>query len=295
MKFITIKELYNTIRLNAHRVKRLNPQGLIGIPRSGMMAAVMLSEEIHVGCCSVNEFIDNSGNDAVFYRHGQRFIDHNNSNIYIIVEDSCYNGSMLRYVQTLKKMFPDKVFVSLAVFLEGPCNIYKPDLCFADIRNEVLKCDPPIAFYEHNLLDNYYNYRYLWDLDGVMCVDPPCDINKEAYEKYINIPTPLHIPLTPSGRPITICTYRLNCYDKETRAFLKANDVNYDKLWMFPAQSKEIRDLTPPAQYKGDIYKRHPEYILFIESNDDEAKEICRISEKPVYCFHTGKFYKYNK
>ncbi|MBO7694102.1 MAG: hypothetical protein J6W16_03005 [Methanobrevibacter sp.] len=294
MKYISIKQMFDDIRLNSYKIGQLNPQGIIGIPRSGLMAATLLSQELHIGVCSINEFIDNNGQEHVFYHHGHRQIEHNNSNIFIILEDSCYNGSMIEHVKALKSTFPDKIFISACIYLEGPCKVYKPDIALVDIRKEVLNnAEMPVALYQYNLLDNYWNFKFLYDLDGVMCIDPPCDINTEAYENYLLNPIKLHIPITPSNNPISICTYRLNKYERETRRFLDTNKVKCKDLFMFPSASKEIRALTQPAYYKAQHYKDN-KYLLFIESNDQEAQQICRLSQKPVYCYSTGNMYKWH-
>ncbi len=293
MKFISIKNMYDDIRNNSWKIRQLDVSGIIGIPRSGLMAATLLAQELHLGVCSVYEFIDNKGDDLVFYRHGNRPVEHKSTGVYLVLEDSVYNGSMIMYLNRLKELFPDKKFISCCIYLEGPCKTYRPDLWLVDISREALNSEIPVALYQYNILDNWWNFKFLYDLDGVMCLDPPCDSNIEAYENYLKNPIPLHVPMTPSTNAISICTYRLKKYEKETKDFLNKVGVNYNKIWMFDSESKETRDLTPPAQYKADIYKAHNQYVLFIESNDQEAQDICRLSRKPVYCFTSGKMYSF--
>ena len=300
MIYISPTRLMNDIRANLWQLTNYEYVGIIAIPRSGMIPATILSEELHVGMCSYNEFFDNNGHDSVFYRHGDRTVNHKQSNIYLVVEDSCCHGSMGEKVQALKKAFPDKMFVSLAIYIDGPCNLYKPDICFVDFRRDIAQIlannpnELSTILYYYNILDGWWNFKFLYDLDGVMCVDPPDDRDTKAYEEYLRAPKALHLPITSSGNPIDICTYRLCKYEKETKNFLNRYNVNYGKLIMFPAATKEIRNLTPSAYYKAQHYKDN-KYILFIESNDEEAQQICRLSGKPVYCYSTGRMYKYNK
>lgn len=297
MIFIGPNRFVNDIRANLWKITKYNFAGIIGIPRSGMLPTTLISEELHIGMCSYNEFIDNLVNEHVFYRHGNRMVEHKQSNIYLILEDSCCRGSMGEKVQQLRKMFPDKIFVSAAIYIDGPCNLYKPDICLVDLRKEIAnnldQTKDATVLYFYNILDGWWNFRFLYDLDGVMCVDPPSDENTEEYENYLRSPMPLHLPISPSNNGIDICTYRLSKYENETRTFLRMNNVKVNKLTMFPAATKEIRNMTPSWQYKAQHYK-DDKYVLFIESNDKEAQQICRLSGKPVYCYQTGRFYKYN-
>lgn len=294
MIFVSLNNLYNTIRNSSWMVSRLNPTGILGVPRSGMMCAVILSEETHIGCCSVNEFLDNDGNNDIFKRHGTRFVRHDNDEkeLYIVLEDSVYNGSIVKYMTLLRSRFPNKTFISCAVYLEGPCKIYKPDMYFLDIREAVKNGnDIPIALYEYNLLDNHVSHMYLFDIDGVVCKNPPADTDTEAYEKYLDNPIPLHIPVN-STNGLNFCTYRLKKYEQKTRKFLEDNGINIKHLYMFNADTREERNLTDPAEYKADIYKSSNEFILFIESDNNEAARIRELSGKPVYCFETGILYR---
>lgn len=293
MIFISIEELYSTIATNSWKVSKHKPKGIIGVPRSGMLPATILSQELHLGLCSINEFFDNNGDDKVFNRHGTRPIDHPKDGPYIVVEDSNYNGQNLGItMNSLKQHFPNKKFISCAAFLEGPTQFYKADITLRDIREEAQASVGRVALYQWSFLDCWWNWKFLWDLDGVMCIDPPADSNTEAYEAYLDNPIPLHIPKTPSNYPISICTYRLKKYAPQTNKFLKDNGINCNTLWMYNADTKEERNLKPAPVYKAEMYKSHPEYMLYIESNDYEAQAIWKLSEKPVYCFSTGKLYK---
>lgn len=292
MKFISTKQLHLDIRANSWKVRQCNPKGIIGIPRSGIFAGILLSQELHIGICSPTEFIEANGQDYVFYRHGKRTVDCPDDGTIIVMEDSCYHGSMKRIVDILRRMFPDQKFLSCCAYLEGPCDIYRPDIWLMDIRREsLIDRELPTALYEWNLLDGYFNFKYLWDCDGVLCVNPPSDSNLEEYEKYLESPVPLHIPKVECGNKIDICTYRIDKYRKQTEAFMIANNIPVRTLYMFNADTINQRNKTSSGAYKAFIYKNNP-YKLFIESNDNEAQEIYEISRKPVYCTETGRMYQ---
>ena len=62
---------------------------------------------------------------------------------------------------------------------------------------------------------------------------------------------------------------------------------------MFKAKSYDERNKMNihPGVYKGEYYKQHPQYWLFVESSDEEAQIICKVAKKPVYCVSTNKLY----
>ena len=291
MKFVSYKQLFTTISLNSWKIKQLKPKGIIGVPRSGLMTAIMLSEEIHVGTCSPAEFFDANGQEYVFWRHGKRPLEHNDNGPIIIMEDTCYHGSFGRLVDILRRQFPNEQFISCCVYLEGPCDQYKPDLWLEDIRKEALADkEMPLALYQWNIIDSWFNFKFLFDIDGVICLNPPQDTDIEAYEDYLMHPTPLHIPSTPSGNQLTFCSYRLNKYRKLTEDFLKSQNIPVKDIIMYNAETITERNKVSPGTYKGHVY-RNSNFKLFIESNDQEAQEICKVSGKPVYCFETGRMW----
>lgn len=296
MIYIDPNRFLNDIRANLWKLNAYQFTGVIGIPRSGMIAATIIAEHLNIGLCSMNEYMSSNGDDNLFSIHGVRAVKHNNTNIYLVVDDTCCHGTMGEKMHELKKRFPDKIFVSAVVHIDGPCEKYKPDICLVDLRKDPDFWKDPkyITFHYYNILNTPLNSYILFDLDGVLCLDPPDDRDTKAYEDYLKSAKPLYIPVTTPDRPIDICTYRLAKYEKETRTFLKLNNINVGKLMMFPAASREVRNLTSSAYYKAQHYKDN-KYFLFFESNDQEAQQICALTGKPVYCYQTGKFYKYNK
>lgn len=298
MIFIGANRFANDIRNNLWKLNSWNFAGIIGIPRSGMLPATIIAEALHLGLCSFYEFFDNNGDDKVFNRHGQRPVSHKTTGTYLVIEDSCCRGSMGNYIKNLKEAFPEKTFISCAVYIDGPCNLYEPDICFVDLRKSISanydQTKEATVLYFYNIMDGWWNFKFLYDIDGVICKNPPTDTDTEAYEAYLNNPVPLHIPISPTKNPLSFCTYRLEKYRKQTEAFLIAQNIPVKTLYMFNAETISQRNKVSSGTYKGYIYK-NSDYVLFIESNDYEAQEICRVSGKPVYCTETGRMYKMNK
>ena len=133
--------------------------------------------------------------------------------------------------------------------------------------------------------------KCLYDMDGVLCVDPPDERNEEEYQKYIMDAIPLFIPRTKIGG---IMTYRLIKNMKVTQEWLKRYGITYNELSMFNADSWQKRKDSgiSPEMFKGEYYRTHDNYQLFVESNDHQARRIHEISGKPVYCVETNKMYQ---
>lgn len=56
MKYITLNDLSNTIRTNIYKIPR-DIDFIIGVPRSGMIAASIISSYLNVPLIDVNSFV----------------------------------------------------------------------------------------------------------------------------------------------------------------------------------------------------------------------------------------------
>lgn len=93
----------------------------------------------------------------------------------------------------------------------------------------------------------------------------------------------------PTGK-ITVLTYRLEKYREQTEKFLKDMGLEFS-LHMFPSDSYDERAKVSPSVFKGVAYRDSKGFLLFVESDDDQARAICSISNKPVFCVKTNTMY----
>ena len=291
MKYISINDLTNTIRRNLWKVPH-DVDFIIGVPRSGMIAASIIASYLNIPLIDVNGFVNGlepwGGVRLQYFKN-----NHKQSNKVLVVDDTLYAGTaMKRTKEKLKSTdrYNNYKFIYSAIYYEGWA-INEVDFCFEDVRKYV---DPKIniVMYEWNLFQHYSHFmdKILFDCDGVFCVNPPDEINKEEYISYIKNAIPL---FTPKNKIGGIITYRLNIYRDITEKWLKDNGINYNELVMFNANSYEERkSRTPnPGEYKAKYYKMHDNYKLFIESDNWQAQTIANISNKPVYCVETNYMY----
>lgn len=291
MKYVTLSDLCSTIRNNIHKIPH-DIDCVIGVPRSGMIAASIISEFLNVPLGDVNsfsQFIKPSGGGRL------NLIKRTPTHKILVIDDTTFSGKSMRETKEklneYKNKFKETEFIYCVVYLEGDDGEKEVDFYLEDARHEDKGWDN-ICLYEWCLFNHYPHVmaKIMWDLDGVFCVNPTQDSDEEKYVEYIKNATPL---FTPKVRLNKIVTYRCNKYRKETEEWLAKNGIHYNLLGMVPANNYIERHAIAPssAAYKGEIYKVD-DAQLFIESEDNQAKEIARISGKPCLCVSTNKLYQ---
>lgn len=289
MKYITISDLSETIRKNIWKIPR-DIDFIIGVPRSGMIAASMIASYLNIPLIDVNSYV--AGMSPAGGRRLRFFASsHKTSNKVLVIDDTVYSGVSMNNTKSILSNINDKKLIYMCVYLEGPGNS-SVDIYLEDVRMYTNQIDR-FVLYEWNILQHNEGQmaKYLFDIDGVFCVEPPDERDENVYLQYIKNATPLFIPRTPIGG---IITYRLEKNRKITEQWLTQQGIRYNELMMFPAYSWDERhhDHIPSEQYKAAYYKQHDNYKLFIESSDYQAKRIFEITKKPIYCVETNKLYQ---
>lgn len=289
MEYITINDLNNTIRKNLWKIPR-DIDFVITIPRSGSIAGSIISSYLNLPMIDIEGYM----HDIKPYgggRIGYYNANHKTYNRALVVDDTVCNGKAMNEA---KKKLSSKTGVELVymcVYLEGRAS-NTVNFYLEDIRNKTENYKK-VVLYEWNLFQHYefVMLKCLYDIDGVFCLDPPDERRTEDYLQYIQNATPLFIPRTKIGG---IITYRLIKNQEITKNWLKSNGISYNRLIMFDAQTWDERNNKgiSPGRYKGEYYKTHNEFELFVESDDNQAREIASISHKPVYCVETNKMYQ---
>ncbi len=287
MHYITLNDLNQTIRKNLYKIPH-DIDFVIGVPRSGMLVATIISEFINVPLIDINSFVNGqkpSGGNRL------TLLNRSETGKVLVVDDTCYSGASMKNAREKLKDF-DYNFIYCCAYLEGKGES-EVDIYLDDVRKYTVGSQIPIVLYEWNLMHHYpfISQRCLYDIDGVLCVDPCDERNTEEYEKYIENAVPLYVPSVPIGGFIT---YRLEKYREVTEKWLKDNGVRYTHLVMFQAKDWNERNQSgiSPSMFKGMIYKNSQAFLLFIESDDRQAQEIHQISGKPVLSIEKNILYE---
>jgi len=249
-----------------------------------MLPAYMLALELNLPICSIFDLIDNSPLRRSGDRQLQSSIQfpHEATSI-LLVDDSSQSGKTLhRHLS----MLPDDIRV-----------ITKTLICFSAedwVNPEVdiaLDSVPQPRAFEWNILHQRAVTRHAcYDLDGVLCDDPTSEQNDDG-PKYLDFIQNAPQRVVPTYRIGAIVTSRLGKYRSETEKWLADHGVEYSNLFMLEdVTAKERKDQGLHAVYKAARYKNE-RYILFVESDDRQARSIAELTGKSVYCVNTGTMY----
>jgi len=292
MKFVTLADLAATIRRNVHKIPH-DVDFVIGVPRSGVIAAGIIAEFLNAPLIDVDSFakfgaLPTGGRRSRFHRRPVT-----EKPRVLVVDDTIFHGWSLRETKNKLAPFARRYgfeFVYMAVFLEGPND--GVDIWLEDLRRYT---DGYTTFvlYEWNIFHHVPKFmgECIYDIDGVLCLDPPDERSGRPYMDYIPNAVPLFTPTVKVGE---LVTYRLERYRDLTEWWLHNQGVTYGALTMFPAKSYDERAGMgiSPAAFKADIYRLRPWAKLFVESDDRQAREIYGLTGKPVYSVETNKIYE---
>lgn len=237
-----------------------------GVPRSGMIPASIVSTILGANLGVVGQKSFHGKRIANFTKMGDKVL---------IVDDSMYRGGAMSEALKLHN---------------GPCYtcaIYVSP----EIKNNVnyfAEILPGPRFFEWNFLGIKATEDFVFDMDGVICEDPKVyDDDGSAYQREIESIKPLYIPQV---KIKAICTNRIERWRPQTEAWLRRNSVIYDKLLMQPFQTAVERRLkSTSAGFKAQYYINNGS--LFVESHDVHAKEIAKITKKPVLSIESMKLF----
>ncbi len=245
---------------------------IVGIPRSGMMPANLLALYLNKPYTDIHSFANGH-----IYTAGARsqFFDNKNLKKVLIVDDSIASGSALKKSKELLKNVPGEYeFLFCAIYVvPGKENM-------VDISFETV---PLPRYFQWNILNHTDLEKSCFDIDGVLCVDPTEEQNDDGpiYKDFVLNAPPLFIPGSKIG---TIVSSRLEKYREETEIWLKKYNIRYNKLVLMDLPDKEARIRAGNhGEFKAQEYKSF-EYKLFVESSLSQAREINRITKKPVLC-----------
>lgn len=285
MEYRSVSDLCSLVINNLQRIPK-DIDIIVGIPRSGLFVANYIALLMNKPLTDLNGFEE----DRLISSGNTKNTDHHITKVkeakkVLVVDDSVCSGNAMnlcrRRIESLNR---EAQYIFLAVFVL-PTMKSSVDIYFEEV-------DSP-RYFEWNLFHHVKLLRNsCFDLDGVLCEDPsPTDNDDgEKYEHFIkNTP----VKILPSCELGYIVTSRLEKYREQTETWLKSNNIKYKQLIMLDATAEERVKYDLHAKHKAEYYKK-TNTILFFESNEKQALEINRITQKPVYCVETNTLYQGN-
>lgn len=271
MNYRNIRDLNNIILKKLSIIPR-DFDLIVGVPRSGMLPANLLSLYLNRPYTDIHSFMNGH-----IYKAGARgqFFDIKQFKTILVVDDSVASGAALQECKENLKDLASQFDIKYCAVYVIPGKEKTVDYYFETV--------PLPRYFQWNILNHTTLEKACFDIDGVLCADPLPEQNDDG-EKYIdfilNAP-PLFIPGSKIG---TIVTSRLEKYRKETETWLKANNVKYNDLVMLDLPDMAARQkANNHGGHKAKAYMAKP-YVLFVESELTQAIQINKIAKKPVLC-----------
>ncbi|MEM9522341.1 MAG: phosphoribosyltransferase family protein [Actinomycetota bacterium] len=255
---------------------------VVGIPRSGLLVANLFALRRGVRMTDLDGL-----NEGRLLRSGARLGDPQADVItsarrILVLDDSVDTGRSLREAKDILRDHPARERMLFGAVFVSPSARDK-----VDVYCEVI--EPPRVF-SWNLMSHGLIERAAFDIDGVLCVDPTSAQNDDGprYRDFLTTAQPLALPTRQVGE---LVTSRLEKYRPETEAWLAAHGVEYGTLHMLDLPDAETRRrLNAHASFKAEIYGAS-ESVLFVESEDHQARAIATATNKPVICTGSDEFY----
>lgn len=274
MQFRTVSDLFACVRRNAHKIPR-DIDLVVGVPRSGILAACAISLAINRPYVDIDSFLDHRFEVTHSRRKGIDAPPSASAALSVlVVDDSIFEGTAMRSVRDrlAAHNLPHRFTYSAVYGIRDT----HPE---TDIVLEV--CPPPRVF-EWNIMNHAALGYCCVDLDGILCVDPTSEENDDGpnYIEFLRNARPINVPRYVIH---SIVTSRLEKYRRETEAWLRDTAIEYRNLFMLDLPSAaERRRLRMHGKFKAQVYASQRDCLLFIESERHQAKEVQRLTGKPV-------------
>ncbi len=275
----SIGDMDRAIANNLWKLDRSKFDVVVGIPRSGMIAASIVATYLQMPLATLEGYVAG----IIHGRSGKPVAM--SDRILLVDDTSNKGGAMKRAVQMLKGKA--RSVVRCAVF--GPYQVEDPyqiiDVWFED--------QPGPRGFSWNLAKHARLPRWGFDFDGVLCRDPTRQENDDGpnYVEFIRTAQPLFLPTRPIGH---IVTGRLEKYRGECVEWLKRHGIQFQQLHMCEFHSKAERmDAMKFAGGRGGWKARIAREVgveLFVESCPKQANIIAREARIPTWCTGTQTY-----
>lgn len=269
----SVSDLSKSILKNICKIPK-NIDLVVGIPRSGMLPANLISLYLNKPYTDINSFLEGK-----IYACGDRgkFIKKTEIKNVLVVDDSIAHGYAInRAKEQLKNEHFN--FIYFVVYARTKSKDKINTYCELLDGDRIFEWN---LFHHKNILESS-----CLDIDGVLCRDPLPEENDdgELYHKFLLTAEPKFLPTV---KIKTLISCRLEKYRNETMFWLKQHNIEYENLILLNLPNKEARiKWGKYGEYKANEYKK-PQYKFFIESSLNEAKTIKEKTGKSVFCIET--------
>jgi uncharacterized HAD superfamily protein len=278
MKLKTMQDMEKCIFNNLYKIPK-SVDLIVGIPRSGMLAATLISLYLNLPLIDSDSIMYSEKTYSSGMRLDYKNIDIKNCKHLLVVDDSILTGKQLRKIKESFQYF-NKEITYLAIY--GLPN---------KVNNFYFEELPLPRCFSWNIFHHLKHLsKVCMDIDGVLCLDPTSEQNDDG-EKYKEFITNAKVLIKPQVAINNLVTCRLEKYRGLTEKWLSENNILYNNLYMMNVPDKITRQkLGEYGKFKARIYQEVDD-ILFIESNIKQAVEIHNLTKKAVFCISNYSFY----
>lgn len=268
----SISDMHKCLEYNIYRIPK-ETDLIVGIPRSGLLAANMLALMLNLpvadfeGFCK-GKLIKTGSTRVLKNKISKRW----KPTRVLVLDDSILSGKSFAHVR--QKIPKDKNVKLTFAAVYGRFSWHQE----VDI---VLEKVPTPRMFQWNYMHHPNLEKCCVDMDGVLCHDPRPFENDDgpAYRRFLLNAKPLNLPTYKIGK---IVTSRLEKYRPETEKWLSDHCIKYKELFMLNIKSAvERRQKNLHGSFKSQIYKASG-CNLFIESEIRQSLEIAKMANRPV-------------
>lgn len=283
MFFRSISDMNMTILRNLTMVPA-DIDLIVGIPRSGLLAANMLALYLNKPITDLDGLIEGR-----MLSKGKRVVANFQGDIIgsarkILIFDDCISRGT--EITKARKRIEEAGLADRAVF--GCVFSFPENPHLADFVME--KIPRPMCFQWSCMYTPELSHSCV-DIDGILCHDCPKEQDDDGagYLEFLENATPLFLP---THQVRWLVTSRLEKYREPTERWLAKHNVPYEELIMMDAATPAERSRNGAHwKFKADFYKSQKSALLFIESCPRSALEISRLAGKPALCPETATMY----
>lgn len=250
---------------------------VVGVPRSGLIAATMLAAYRNLPVTDVDGLIARRVfSSGLRGAHTPELLS--TPRRVLVLDDSVNTGESMRQVKERISGANLQHHVRYAAVYVQPHRTHVVDF-YCEVLNQ------PRVF-EWNVLHRSSLSTFCLDLDGVLCFDPDARQNDdgEEYLRFLDTAEPL---LKPTRKVGWVVTSRLEKYREATERWLDRNGIEYGELIMMDyPDAATRRALIARSAFKAEAYRRTGA-ALFLESSLQQSFEIANLAGRDVLCIGT--------
>ena len=286
INYRTINDLNNAVHQGIPKLP-WKPDVVVGVHRSGMLAATLFSGHLNVPVISVKAFC--RGCDV--YAGYRSYIPPAEQEVFLAVprkvlvaEDACNEGNTLR--QEIERIEHNGHLTDRHEIHYVSVYVSDPDVLDVPENFQYFERVEAPRLFEWNWMNHSILAYAGIEIEGVLCRRPDTHEDDDGVQ-YLTYMMGVQPQFTPKRKVARIVTRRLEKHRNATADWLLMNGIEFDHLDMMPTETKHDREEWGEARFKHDIYFNRSGLKLFVEDRALIAREMSQLSDLPIFCVET--------